>query len=124
MYVFSFLNYILSLFRKGECCIDYTIEGDQCIGIVFKTIYITVINFFIDNFSIKYFIFKVCPNGTHGKHCSKLCRDGLYGEKCKKKCPSGCNKTCDKVSGSCSGHGLGNNTPFAIPDLYCNALSY
>lgn len=57
MYVFSFSNYILSLFRKGECCIDYTIEGDQCIGIVFKTIYITVINFFIDNFSIKYFYF-------------------------------------------------------------------
>ncbi|XP_052719035.1 uncharacterized protein LOC128190864 isoform X2 [Crassostrea angulata] len=64
---------------KGECCIDYTIEGDQCI---------------------------VCPNGTHGENCSKLCQDGLYGEKCKKKCPSECNKTCDKVSGSCSGHGL------------------
>lgn len=82
----------------------YTVlKGDRCIGNIFKTLYTTLLNHFLNYISTKNYIQKE----RYGVDCSEHCIDGLYGHYCRNKCPSECNKTCDKANGVCTGQGQG-----------------
>ncbi|XP_062609209.1 multiple epidermal growth factor-like domains protein 10 [Saccostrea cucullata] len=54
------------------------------------------------------------------------CTDGSYGEKCSNMCPTGCDKACDKVSGSCVcrrgfyGTSCKNSCPQSFNERGCN----